>query len=348
MRSVGTPTVGRRVPHSRSGLIVTFLASGVLLALAFRGVDLPRVTATVLAARPEYLALAVLLDLAVFLAKSLKWRLIVLPLGRLPVSTLFSGIAVGSLASNVLPFRLDELVRAFYLGRRGGISRAAALGTIVIERIVDATMLLVAIAVLLCLFSGRTWLGRGAVIVLALLLVAAGLTAGLLIGRARLAGWLTRIAPASVAGHISGAFGGLVQGMGSFPRGLRLILVFACAAAEWAITILYMKLVLAAFDARVPLGGVLLLVAAGYLSFALPSGPGGLGVFELLVKGSLVAGSLIDPSTALGIALVLHALLVVPISLLGIACLAREGIAVSQLRELEALAPPAANPVAHV
>ena len=78
-----------------------------------------------------------------------------------------------------------------------------------------------------------------------------------------------------------------------------------------------MRLTLAAFGREIPLAGYLLLVAASYLSFAIPAVPGALGVFEALVKTSLVAGFALDPATALGYALTLHFMLVAPISVLG-------------------------------
>ena len=46
-------------------------------------------------------------------------------------------LLVGYLANNILPARLGELVRSHYLGDREGISRASALGTVVVERVVD-------------------------------------------------------------------------------------------------------------------------------------------------------------------------------------------------------------------
>ena len=49
-------------------------------------------------------------------------------------------LLVGYLANNILPARLGELVRSHYLGDREGISRASALGTVVVERIVDTAV----------------------------------------------------------------------------------------------------------------------------------------------------------------------------------------------------------------
>ena len=52
-------------------------------------------------------------------------------------------LLVGYLANNILPARLGELVRSHYLGDREGISRASALGTVVVERVVDTAVVVV-------------------------------------------------------------------------------------------------------------------------------------------------------------------------------------------------------------
>jgi glycosyltransferase 2 family protein len=329
----GPPGTARR----RARLLLAAAVSGLGLALAFRGADLGRVTATVASARWGYLLLAVPVDLAVFLAKALKWRLILLPVRRTPVPALYAAIAVGALVANVLPFRLDELVRAFFLGRKQGIPRPTVLGTILVERIVDLGMLLLVATGLVLAFGTPGFLG--ALLWLALLaLGVATLVAGLLAARPRLVAWASRYAPESLAGRGLGVLEGLVRGLEVFPRGGRGAAVLLLAVLEWTLTVRYMMLVLLAFSVPLAPSRALLLVTAGYLSFAIPAAPGGLGVFELLAKGSLVGGAHVEPSAALGMALVLHLLLVVPISLIGAGCLVREGLRLSSLRGLDGAA----------
>ncbi len=319
----------------RSRLLAAAAVSGLGLALAFRGADLGQVAATIVSVRWSYLLLAVPVDLAVFLAKAIKWRLILLPVRRAPVSALYSAIAVGALVANVLPFRLDELARAFFLGRRLGIPRSTVLGTILVERIVDLGMLLAAATGLVLAFGTRSGLLRGLGWLAMVAVVAGTVVAGLLAARPWLEARASKHAPASLAGRGLGVVEGVVRGLEAFPRGGRGAAVLACAVCEWALTVRYMMLVLLAFSVPLAPSGGLLLVTAGYLSFAIPAAPGGLGVFELLLKGSLVGGAHVEPSAALGVALVLHLLLVVPISLIGAGCLVWEGLRLSSLRRLD-------------
>jgi glycosyltransferase 2 family protein len=306
-----------------------------LLAIAFRDVHPGRVLAIVGSIRYRYLALALLLDAVIFTLKALKWQYVFRPVKRLPLSAFFSAIAVGALSMSVLPFRLDELVRTFYLGRRHGIPQPTVLGTLVAERVVDATALVVALAlVLLSVGADERLTGVGV-----LLLVAAIGGAYSLVFLAR-KGTLTRVMsrllpdrwPART--RALDLCASLAQGLAAFPQGGRIFWLGALVATEWAVTVAYMRVVLWAFDLRLPLAGDLVLVTAGYLSFAIPAAPGSLGVFEFLVKGSLAKGFSLDPDVAMSGALVLHFMLVVPISIVGAAILLRDGVSLLRIREM--------------
>jgi uncharacterized protein (TIRG00374 family) len=295
---------------------------GGLLALAFRSVDLGRLAESVSGVRVELLLAAVAVDLGVFLAKALKWRLLVAPLRRLPVLTLYSGIAVGALVANLVPLRLDELVRALYLARKADLPRSTALGTIVVERAIDVAILAAVVAVLAVSFGGEAWLVHGGLALLGALGVVALTSVALARRRGR------PVRPDSggpFRRRLDAVLDGLARGLAVLPRGRRLAQALGLGVAEWALSLVYLTAVLAAFGAALSPAHALLLAAAGYLGFALPTGPAGLGGFEVLVKGALEAGLAVEPSRALGIALTLHALLVAPISLLGAAVVVREG-----------------------
>jgi glycosyltransferase 2 family protein len=308
-------TVAADAPGRRGRAVVAFAVAALLLLLAFRDVDLPRVWAIVASVDSGYLALALLLDAGIFFVKSQKWRYLAAPIKRLGVAPFIGAIAVGTLASTFLPFRLDELARAAYFGARTGVANATVLGTIVIERMVDVTMLLIAVGALLVFLPPGLALPPMGLAVLAF--AGVGLAA-FAVPRAR-AALLSRI------GRRGGRAGQLVAGLDVFPGPARTAGALAIACAEWLLTVAYMKTVLLAFALDLPPIGYLALVTAGYLSFALPLAPGALGVFELLMKGSLVLGFAVDPSTAMSCALVLHFMLVAPISIAGAAVLIRHG-----------------------
>jgi uncharacterized protein (TIRG00374 family) len=316
--------------------IATALVSLVLLALAFRDVHPARVLAIVSALDYRWLALALVVDAGIFTVKALKWRYVFMPVARLPLGAFFSAIAVGALSITVLPLRLDELVRTYYLSRRSGIPPATVLGTIVGERVADATVLLAAVALVLMGLGVDERLTGAGLLLLVGTIVGASATL-VLARRGALPGAATALVPASMTGlraRVHALALTLVDGLSAFPRGGRIAGLFGLELLEWAATVVYMQLVLRAFGLGVPLVGDLALVTAGYLSFAVPAAPGSLGVFELLMKGALSQGLALGPDQALGGALVLHFMLVVPISLAGALVLLRDGVSLLRLGAL--------------
>src|SRR5882757_11375270 len=102
--------------HLRT-IIVLALAVG-LVALFLRNVDLVRVGAAIVRARPQWLALSlasVFLNLAI---RSLRWQFLLAPLGRTSFANAFRATAVGFAASSVLPARAGEVIRPYFLARQ--------------------------------------------------------------------------------------------------------------------------------------------------------------------------------------------------------------------------------------
>jgi len=312
-------------PAGRLVRLAGSLALGTgLLWVAFRGVDIDRLGHGIEAVQLRWVVAAISLDLGVFLAKAFKWRLVVAPLRRLPVSTFLSGIAVGALAGSVLPFRLDELVRALYLARRSDLPRSTVLGTIVVERAIDVSLLLGVVMFVLAAFGRHAWVVRGG-LVLAAALVGVGALVWLSLRGGGDAARPRHILRARARDTLIRWMTELRRGLATLPRGARLAQALMLGGLEWCLTVAYLMCALAAFGVSLSPQWGLFLGAATYLGFALPTGPSGLGGFELLVKGVLAGGLGIDPSRSLGIALALHLLLVMPISVLGASCVVREG-----------------------
>src|SRR5688572_16137710 len=88
-----------------------------------------------------YIAAYFGLMIVVHLCRSLRWTYLLAPLGiRIPPGPLLAISSVGFMAILALPARLGEFVRPGLLRRRG-ISAAAALGTVAVERIIDGLMI---------------------------------------------------------------------------------------------------------------------------------------------------------------------------------------------------------------
>ena len=123
------------------------------LALAARGIDFPTLLRDLSRADlPLLMGLSFPIYLLTLWVRALRWRHLTNAVCEASRSTLFRATSIGALANNVLPLRIGEVVRAFYLSRETRGSTAALFGTVVLERGIDGVAVL---AMALMIFGAR-------------------------------------------------------------------------------------------------------------------------------------------------------------------------------------------------
>jgi len=310
----------------RSGVLVRAVVGAAIsiiaLWLVLSGVDLGRTIELLGRADLRWVALA-----AVFLSsdlafRALRWQRLLRPIAVVRYPPMLAYLLVGYLANNILPARLGELVRSHYLGDREGISRASALGTVVVERVVDlAAVVGIASAAILVLsvrgVVASAVLVGGAVAALFLIALAFGIVAHRLPGadraRAAVARW------PQVRELASRLQGGLA--VASRPRTLAEALLVS--ALSWTVAILAWAAVGQSIGVQLSIGQAALLASGVALASAVPAGPANLGTFEFAaVQIGKAIG--VPADAAFAIALLVHATILVTTSVGG-------GIAVARL-----------------
>ena len=126
------------------------------LAYVLKEVDLLRLWRQIIQVPALYVLGVNLLHAASFLARSLRWRVLLGPAARVPVSALLSANLIGYMANNLLPARMGEPVRAWAGSRLGGVPLAVSVSSLAAEKIVDGPI------VLLFFFTTMWLLGPGA------------------------------------------------------------------------------------------------------------------------------------------------------------------------------------------
>jgi uncharacterized protein (TIRG00374 family) len=116
--------------------------SVVCLYFATRSVDWADVGRILAGARPGWLGAVVVASIATVYIRAQRWRVLLRPLGEVPLYPALSATAIGFGASAVLPFRLGELLRPALLGRRAGVGMSAALSSVVLERLFDLLLVI--------------------------------------------------------------------------------------------------------------------------------------------------------------------------------------------------------------
>lgn len=292
----------------------------VALALVVRSVDLGAAWSVLGRAQPPWLALLLAFVAADVTLRAIRWRLLLAPLASVPLRATFASLLVGYLANNVLPARLGEVVRSHDLGERTGLSRAAVLGTIVVERVVD-TLVVVSIASLAILVLSVRGVVASAVLVglavTALLVVgvAAGIAAHRLPGAARAARFLDRWP------SVRGVLGRLREGLRVASSVRTLAGAVVLSVGSWSCTVLAFAAAAQAVGIEPTMGQAALLAAGTNLATAIPAAPGYVGTFELAAV-SIAASVGIDRESALAFAVLVHATTLILTSVGGATALA--------------------------
>jgi uncharacterized protein (TIRG00374 family) len=134
----------RRLPGLGDPRILIGLAiTAVTLWFALRGVSFATLARDIARANLAVLLIpSVFAYLASLYVRALRWRHLTLAVARIERGAVFRATSVGFMVNNVFPLRLGEVVRSWYLGREAGVSSAAIFGTVIIERVIDAAVVL--------------------------------------------------------------------------------------------------------------------------------------------------------------------------------------------------------------
>ncbi|GAC1663170.1 MAG: lysylphosphatidylglycerol synthase transmembrane domain-containing protein [Candidatus Limnocylindrales bacterium] len=293
----------------RNGPLLRGILGGVVsivaLWLVLRGVDLGRTAEILGRADLRWVAFAaglLALDLAL---RALRWQRLLRPIAAVRYPPMLGYLLIGYLANNVLPARLGELVRSHYLGDREGISRAAALGTVVVERVVDLVAVVAIASTALLVLSVRgvvanaILVGAG-VAGLLLVVVALGIVAHRLPGADRARAVVERWP------RIRDLARSLQGGLAVAGRPRTLAEALLVSAASWTVAILAFAAIGQALGVQLSIGQAALISSGVALASAVPAGPSNLGTFEFAaVEIGKAIG--VPADSAFAMALLIHA-----------------------------------------
>jgi glycosyltransferase 2 family protein len=301
--------------------LVSTAATAAFLVLFLREVDLGEAWGEI-TSLPGWALLAALgLILANVFLMTLRWKYLLVGAGyTIGKRKLFSTIAVGRGANNILPARGGDLLRIESLRERN-VPAFVTAGTLFAERLLDGVVLSAWILL------GALMLGEGGPVLLTGVALSAGTAVGVVLvalaardpERAERFAWrITSWLPPRWHTRVARSTAHFVDGLGAFRGRRRVWLVFGTSAGMWLADVAMYYVVGQAFDIDLGVGGYFLLEGIGNLALAVPATAAGIGTFDYL---TLVAAKGIDvpEDKATAYVLTIHALTVLPITLLGAA-----------------------------
>jgi uncharacterized protein (TIRG00374 family) len=338
--------------HVRTLLVLALAAA--LVALFLYKVDARRVVAEIVHARREWLFLSFISVFVNLAIRAVRWRYLLEPLGETSFGSAFRATAVGFAASTLLPARAGEVIRPYFLARHEHLSATGAFATIILERLLDVVTVLVLLASFVfvfgrdlaasspTVFAGLKWAAGSAAVgsaaVLGMLFVLAGDPERL----GRTMRRLEQVVPSAFAGAIAKVAERFARGLGAIRRPGRVLGALAWSFPLWLSIGFGIWAVAMAFRFAVPFTGSFLLMAILVIGVAVPT-PGAIGGFHEAFRIGTTMFYGAPDAAAVGAAIVLHAVSVVPSLVLGLYFAAQVGLNLTRMREL---ADRRENPVA--
>ena len=317
--------------------------SVVFLTIALRNLQLPKVWQALQAARYWWIVPGVVVYFFGVWGRTWRWHYLLRPLRRVPLRRLFPVVTIGYMGNNVYPARAGEVIRAYVLKRKEGVSISASLATIIVERMFDGVVMLLFVFIGLPFTPMPNWLQQ-MVILASMLFFGALLVFFLFAIRPHWAQALyeplaNRLLPKRWREPAGGLFERFVEGLSSLRSGRDVLMIFVTSLVIWLAETVKYWFVMHAFTEPgngfpVPFYVLMLMNGVVNLATTIPSSPGYVGTFDLPgIEILAIFGVLRD--VAVAYTLVLHAALWFPITALGAWYMWRERIAWREFAEAE-------------
>jgi glycosyltransferase 2 family protein len=300
-----------------AGLIGVAVAA-VLLAWCFRRAGFDEVWATLSSLTLVALLPALACEVAVQLSKALKWTAILSGIARVRYRSALVAVVIGAASTHLVPLRLDEVLRAGVLGRREGLPSAQVLGTVAIDRVIEVMVAGVLLGIIALFSDLEGWMKTGARVlwvgfVVGVILLVAFVRAEDRL-RDRLAGSAIPLVP-----RIAGLLRGLTDGLRALPRGRALVGVVVGAVGEWSAAIVFYWWALKTFAVEGGRALPVVMSLGNAVAYAVPNVPGALGTYEAVQTSVLTApGVGLEHGQAMAVALAAHAVLMIPVTVVGV------------------------------
>lgn len=136
---------------------------GLLISIIFIGlvlfqIDLKEVFESFKKFHFAYILIIIPIYYLSFWIRAYRWKIILSGEPSLRIRSLISSLFIGFTANCLLPARMGEFYRAHLFGKKEDIKRAKVFASIVLERILDGTVLFLILLFLICFIYSKPWL----------------------------------------------------------------------------------------------------------------------------------------------------------------------------------------------
>lgn len=326
-------------------LLIGGVVALTLLALFLRGMDWKQLGHAFAHANLLYLVGVVAATVGAYFIRAWRWGSLYRPLARVPFRDLLSATYIGFMSALLVP-RSGEVLRPYLIARRHPVGASAGFATIILERLIDLITVLLLFAAYLYVLpmpgaqqrgalldrmkAGGGMAGLAAISGLVVLLLFHVLGEKAFAVADRVLAWL----PERVARPFNELLRSFHAGLGvlTAPVGL-LLLIAAQSLLLWLAIALSFYWNNLAFGIDLPFHASFLLIAFLTVGVAIPT-PGGVGGFHAFYLLAMTEAFGVAHETAAAAGIAGHVLGNLPVLLIGLVFLGREGLTMGRVTEL--------------
>ena len=304
--------------------------------LSFRGARLSESIRGITEVSVPWMLAVLVFTYVALVLRSIRWGILLSPVKKIGLGSLFTSLLIGYMTNNVLPLRAGEAIRAYHMGNKEDVPKSTTLGSIVVERLLDlwTVVILLLISASFVAFSAqvRRVLLVGALVSLALLVAVYFIS----MRRDQLADVIGRILASIVPRYaekgrkIVRAF---AEGVGLIRSARRLVVLLLLSVAIWLTSAVIVFCVASGTSIDLPPWGPLVVISVIALGITIPTVPGDIGTFQFFsILGLSLFG--IEKDNALTFSIVLHGSQYLPTTLTGLVLLWKESISLAGIRRV--------------
>lgn len=314
------------------------------MALLFRKIDFNQLWSALVRVDYRYILLAVVFTFISYYLRAVRWHYILIPEKRIPISSLYPVTIIGYMANNLLPARLGEFVRAYILAQQEGLKTPTVFASLVIDRLFDGFTVM--LMLLLTIFTLRlpqgmsdaeTVLRTGGAVTFVLY---AGVVVFLFLLKrqtVRTLAWtgvLLRPFPQKLSDRLIPLLGSFIGGIRISFKGGHVAALLTSSLSVWVFCVLPVDMVLQGFGIHLPITASMFILVLLVFAVMVPASPGYIGTYHYACFKGLSAFG-IPESTAVSIALVIHAAGFFPVIISGLYYLWKNKLSLNELQGAE-------------
>ncbi len=324
--------------------LFSFAIAAFFLYLAFRGTDFAELWISLKGANYWWISLLVPIGLLSHWVRAVRWGYLLTPVkAKISRRNLFSGVMIGYMVNNALP-RVGELVRPYVLGRLEGISKTSALGSVVIERILDFLMFYFIVSIVLFAYpSSLTPFFENVNSVRPLLLISSIICFFLFVllffkagAFVLYAGKLKILLPMKYRGRFDSLMDSFQTGLAVSKMRESFLVIVVLSVLIQGLYALGLYVPFFAFDSmsalRFDFGASVILLTISSIAFVLPA-PGGIGTYHSFMTFTLMKLYGIDNATALGYSLITHEVGYILVTVVGLYFFLKDHVHIAEATE---------------